>query len=124
VGVEDVAEAMVQLMNHSVTDKRYLLVSENWSYKKLLTHIAETLNVAPPRRAINPWILKLAWRLNWLISTLTRKPRTLTKYTVRSLLSTNRYSSEAIKKELNFEFTPLSECIETISGHFKARSTA
>lgn len=123
VAVEDVVEAMVQLMNHSITNKRYILVSENWSYKKLLTQIAETLNVAPPRRAIKPWILKLAWRLNWLMCNLTRKPGTLTKHTVRSLLSINRYSNEAIKKELNFEFTPIAECLETIGKHFKARPT-
>jgi len=111
VSVEDVADGMIALMESAIVNKRYILVAENRSYGEVFTAIAGALEVKPPVRELKSWQLKLLWRLDWLRSKLTGKDRALTKAMARSAIGVQRYSSEAIKKELGFVFTPLSETI-------------
>lgn len=118
VAVEDVADAMIQLMKSTITNKRYVLVAENRSYKELLTTIAEGFGVQSPKKVLTPGFLGVLWRLDWLKSKLSGKQRSITKNMARSVVKVNRYNSEAIKKDLNFKFTPISESITRICSRF------
>ncbi len=41
VGVEDVAEATVQLLQSNITEKRFIINADNWSFRRLLNTIAD-----------------------------------------------------------------------------------
>ncbi|MCB0376826.1 MAG: NAD-dependent epimerase, partial [Sinomicrobium sp.] len=114
VAVEDVTEAMIRLMQSPVSGERYILAAENLSYKALLTTIAKALAVTPPEKAAKPRTLNTLRWLHWLKHRLTGKPISLTKYTITSAFSVNRYSSARIKEALHFEFTPITVAIKNI----------
>ncbi len=63
VGVEDVAKLLLFLLNQNAWNEKYLCVSENLSYEKLFTTLADKLNVKPPKKKLNSFNLLLFWRL-------------------------------------------------------------
>ena len=56
VGVQDVVKIMIELMSSSIRNQRYILVSENLSYKEMLFMIADALNKPRPKMRINRMI--------------------------------------------------------------------
>ena len=111
VGVQDVVKIMSRLMNSSVINQRFIVVSENVSYKQVLFNIADALNKEKPSIRINKLMSECIWRFEYLRSKITLSPPLLTKRTARSALANHPYTAEKIKKELNFEFEAIDSCI-------------
>ena len=97
VDVNDVVKAMIQLVKSDIKNERYILVSENLSFKDFFTKTANYLDVKPPQKEAKPWLLNIAWRLDWLKHKLTRKRRVLSKQTANSAVTTTIYSNNKIK---------------------------
>ncbi|QNM84805.1 NAD-dependent epimerase/dehydratase family protein [Polaribacter pectinis] len=110
VGVKDVVKAMILLMNSDVKNERFILVSENKSFKEILFLIADAFNKKRPFKKISKWQTAIFWRISSLISKITGKEPLLSKYSARSAHNISKYSSEKIEKTLNFDF----EKIETV----------
>ena len=120
VGVQDVIKAMSLLMTSNIQNERYILVSENLTFKEVLFQIAKSLDVEPPKFKINRFIMGVFWRLELLRSRITYSKPLITKRSANSALSVHPYSSGKIKKDLNFTFEPLKTCIEKVSNDFKS----
>lgn len=114
VGVKDVVKSMILLMNSDVKNERFILVSENKSFKEVFFTIAAALGKRPPSIKIKPWQTAILWRVSWVISKFTGKAPLLSKYSARSAHSISKYSSEKIKKELNFEFEKIDDVIQRV----------
>ena len=114
VGVQDVVKIMIQLMASSTINKRFLLVSENLSYKQILFMIADAMGKKRPKVRINKFISSCIWRLEYLRSRITLSSPLLTKHTAKSALSDHPYTADKIKRELNFEFEPVKDSIERV----------
>lgn len=112
VDARDVAKIMVELVNKSVYNERFLLIGENLSFLDLLSKIAIRLGKKPPSFSTPRFFAEVAWRILSLLSIFTRKAPTLTRETVNSAYSTTRYDSEKIKKELNYTFFTSDEMID------------
>ena len=95
---------MYLLMNKDVSGQRFVIVSENYSYKKLLTTIADMLQVKKPRYKISKTILSLAWRIDWIICLFFMQKRKLSRDMARSLITKDSYDNEKIKKLLDYQF--------------------
>lgn len=119
VAVEDVTNLMIKLMESNVINERFIIVSENWSYKKFLKALSKAVNSKPPQKMASSFILNLGWKLDWLIHKLTGKRRQLTKQIVHSLSSETFYSSEKIKQTLNYNFKSVQESITSIGIHYQ-----
>lgn len=119
IDVNDVVKAMIQLVKSDVKNERYILVSENLSFKDFFTKTANYLGVKPPQKEAKPWLLNIAWRLDWLKHKLTRKRRVLSKQTANSAVTTTIYSNNKIKDAIGFEFLPMDKSIETTTSLFK-----
>lgn len=119
VDIIDVINIMVKLMNSNYTNQRYIIVAENLTYKKVLYSIAENLNVSPPKIELKPWLLKIFWRLDWLKNMLFKTERLLTRITARNRSLNYDYSSEKVKKDLNYTFIPLNKSIVSICSKMK-----
>lgn len=120
VDVYDVTKGMIELMNSDISNERYIMVSENWSFKDFTHTVAKNLNVNPPKKEIKKWQLQIAWRLDWLRSFFKRKHRKLTKQTASRILDNTIYSSEKLKNDLRFEFKSIEDSIiETCSLFLK-----
>jgi hypothetical protein len=101
VGVTDVVVIMMQLMKSDIVSERFIVVAENISFKKIIFDIAENLKVKKPKFEAKPWVLNIAWRLDWLMAIIFRTKRTLSKYSAHSLLSSEHISNKKIKNALN-----------------------
>ncbi|WP_299097263.1 NAD-dependent epimerase/dehydratase family protein [uncultured Winogradskyella sp.] len=114
VDVFDVVDAMVLLMNSDIKNENYILVSENLSFKDFQYKVATNLNVKPPKKEAKPWLLNVAWRLDWLKHKITGSRRSFVKHTAKSAVSITQYDNSKIKNALDFEFKPINQSIEEI----------
>ncbi len=118
VDVIDVADAMINLMDSNIKNERYILVAENWSFKDFALKVAENLNVNPPKKEAKPWLLNLAWKLDWLNYFFKRKYRKLTKQMAKTILSKRHYSNKKIKNTIGFEFESINNSIQESCNRF------
>lgn len=116
VGVTDVVSIMMHLMKSDIVSERFIVVAENNSFKKIIFDIAENLEVKKPKFEAKPWVLSIAWRLDWILATIFRTKRTLSKYSAHSLLSSERISNQKIKNALNFEFQTIASVIKEVTS--------
>lgn len=119
VSVNDVVRAMVLLMASKVTQERFILVSENCSYREVLQEIALALEMAPPVKKIPFWVLEGVWRIDGLWSKLSRKKRRLTKTMVKGLYQQKVYCNHKLKNTLLFEFEALDAVLDFCGAEFK-----
>ncbi|MDT7831305.1 SDR family oxidoreductase [Flavobacteriaceae bacterium S356] len=118
VGVKDVIRAMQQLMDGPHKNERYILVSENKSFKEIFFSIADALHVKKPSIKVKPWQTAIFWRLDKMRSFLTRTAPLITKHSARSAHEETKYSSEKLKKDTAFEFETIEEVIKETSSFF------
>lgn len=118
ISVKDVVQSMILLMNSDVKNERYILVSENRSYKAVLFAIAKAFGKKAPSIKIKPWQTSILWRISSVISLFTRKEPMLSKYSARSSHSISEYSSEKVQKVLGITFEPLENSITNICKNY------
>ena len=120
VSATDVASVMIQLMNSAISGERFSVIAENQSFKDVIFQIAEKLGAKKPKFEAKPWMLAVGWRLDWLSATFFNTKRRLSKYSTRSLLSSDTISNAKIKNALNFEFQRIESVIaEVVRLHQK-----
>ena len=118
VGVQDVVKAMIALTKSSIKNERFILVSENKSFKDILFAIADGLSKKKPSFKTGKAVTEVFWRIDWLLTKITGKEPLLTKNSAKSSHNKSFYSSEKINKELNFTFIPISKTIKNICNDF------
>lgn len=119
VAVQDVTKAMVQLMNSSIENQRYILANAHLTYLEIMQMISKELKRKPPTKIASPFLMALAWRMDWVTSKILRRKRRLTKQLSNTLLRKSKYSSEKIKQDLNgFSFTPITDSVSASSQIF------
>ena len=118
VSVKDVVASMILLMNSEVKNERFILVSENKSFKEVFFLIADAFGKKRPSKSIKPWQTSIFWRISSLLSAISGKAPLLSKYSARSAHSVSKYSSEKIKKLLNFEFESIEKSIKRTSNNY------
>jgi nucleoside-diphosphate-sugar epimerase len=118
VGVQDVVKAMILCMNSTVKNERFILVSENNSFKEILFSIADAFGKKRPSKKVKPWQTAFAWRFSWLLSKITGKEPLLSKYSARSAHSISKYSSEKFKKKFSFQFEKTEDVIKKICANY------
>jgi dihydroflavonol-4-reductase len=114
VSVQDVVKPMILLMNSTLKNERFILVSENKSFKEIFFLIADAFDKKRPSKKVKPWQTAIFWRLTWGISKITGVPPLLSKYSAKSAHSISEYSSEKIERAVNFKFEKLEKSIKKI----------
>ena len=113
VGVEDVAEAAVQLLLSSVTEKRFIVNAGNRSFQSLFTAMAEGFGKKPPHRYASRNMSEIAWRLELVKSFFTGSKPLLSKETAKVAHSQTSFDNSALLKALpGFNFMPLDVVIK------------
>ena len=119
IAVADVVTIMSKLMNSDCSGERFILISENRTYKDIIATIAKKLNVKNPKIEATPFLLNLAWRMDFLISKILRVNRKLSKHSSISLQNIDKFSNEKVKKYLNYNFNKIDTYLDTILVSFK-----
>ena len=119
ISVEDVVNIMMALMTSKIINERFVLVAENWTYKKFLQALAKSVNKKIPKKIASQSILNLVWKLDWLNHKITGKRRRLTKHIANSLSTETYYSSDKIKKALDYEFKAVDKTIISVGQAYQ-----
>lgn len=112
VGVHDVAKAMIKLMNSQIQNERFILVSENKSFREIFFLMADYFNKKRPYFKVNRFLAELAWMLDWVYSKVSGKAISISKQSARASLNVYEYSSEKIRTQLGFEFEKMEDVIK------------
>ena len=115
VDVQDVAKAMILLMDSEIKNERFILVGENISYKEMLSRLAPLFGKKPPTKKLSKGFMFFLSKIDWLLNKLFGIKRRLVNATVRSMFTTSLYDASKIKKQLGFQFTPTEETLKRIA---------
>jgi hypothetical protein len=123
VGVEDVSKMIEKLCLSEVNGERFILVSENKTFKSVAYKMANVFKKRAPFIEVKGIVYQLIY---WFISILEFIGLTgmLTRETVKGSISKNYFSNEKVQAYLNMEFEPVDFVIEQASyGYEKSPSS-
>ena len=112
VDVNDVVKAMIILMNSNIKNKRFILVSENISQKEFLDKIALKMNKEKTRFPLKRGLLIILLIAEKILNLLSLKKRFLSYGLIDAICSLQEYDGEKIKKNINFNYTPIENSLE------------
>lgn len=123
VAATDVVKIMCQLMKSEINGERFILISENITYKDVIYSIAEKINAKKPTIEAKSWLLNLAWRFDWISTKIFKTKRKISKYAAQSLVNEDEISNKKIKDALNFTFQNVTDCINEVGDLFNKNYT-
>jgi nucleoside-diphosphate-sugar epimerase len=120
VGVEDCAEAAVQLLFSDITEQRFIVNADNWVFRDLFKAIADGFGRKPPSREAGKTLGEIAWRLEAIKAFFTGKKPLLTKETAKVGQSKTSFDGTAVLRALPlFQYTPLEIVIKNACENYK-----
>ncbi|HEY4154029.1 MAG TPA: 3-beta hydroxysteroid dehydrogenase, partial [Puia sp.] len=119
VDVEDIARAVTGLMDSPVRDERFIVSSENWSYRQLFDRIADAFNKNHPSKEATPFLAGIAWRTEKIKSIFNGSRPLLTRETAALARKSSFYDNSKLLKALpGFQFTPLEDSIRNACSRY------
>jgi len=113
VDVEDVAKAIILLMETRINSERFILNSENWSFRELLNEIAKGFGKKIPTRHATPLVASLAWRMEKLKYLFSNHRPLLTRESAKMAQTKSYFNNTKILEALpGFSFSPLKQTIQ------------
>lgn len=108
VDAQDVSNIAFLLMeNTEIFNQRFILISENKSYKEIVNFVRKKMQLKPANYISDFWLKKIG-----LISRLFPFKNKLYSGAVEGLIFKGKYSNEKIVSLLNYKFTPVQESLE------------
>jgi len=122
VDVNDVARAMIILMESNVTNERFLVTAENINYKQLFFWMAEELGVPTPKYKAGTLLSSFYWRALKARKLLTGKTAVITKETAKTAQQVYRYDNSKFQNAFDFQYIPVHESIKRTAKIFLEES--
>jgi dihydroflavonol-4-reductase len=115
VDVRDVAKAMLQLMESSITAQRFIISAENKSYQQVFNLMAGAFNKKPPYKKVTPFIAKMVWRLEAIKSFFTKQDPLITKETAKTAMAHVQFDNSKLMQYLpGFTYRTIEDTITAI----------
>ncbi|CAA0209668.1 NAD-dependent epimerase/dehydratase family protein [Tenacibaculum maritimum] len=118
IGVQDVVKVMISLMKSSSKNERFILVSENKSFRNILFLMADFFQKKRAFIKVGKLVTSIVWRMDWLLTIITGKKPFLVKNTAKSSHNVSYYSSAKIKGRLDIEFTPIHKVVQEVCENY------
>ncbi len=113
VDVMDVVNAMILLMDSSVTAERFIISAENLSFRKVFEMIAQNFGKKPASKRVTPFIAGIVWRLEAIKSMFTGKDPMLTKETAKTAAAKVQFDNHKLINAFpQFRYTPIADAIK------------
>jgi len=120
VDVKDVATGLRRAMAQGTTGERYILGSENLSWRAIVRTLAEAFGVEPPARTIPPSLLTTAGWVAEGAAWLTGRAPRFSRALARSASRPRRYDTQKAVDALGCSFRPFSETARRIARDLDA----
>jgi len=114
VDVRDIAKAMIQLMDKSIFNERFILSADNISYQQLFGMMAKYLGKPAPGIKIPNFVTEMVWRIEAARTFFTKSTPVITKEMALTTQQKYFYTNEKLRKTLGFDFMPLEQSIREI----------
>jgi dihydroflavonol-4-reductase len=118
VDARDVTKAMISLMDQQMFGQRFICSAANLTYQEFFSLIAKYLDKPAPSVNVPPAMTSVAWRVEAVRAFLTGSKPEVTREMATTTSQVYFYSSEKLRKTINFEFRPLEESIREICGFY------
>jgi nucleoside-diphosphate-sugar epimerase len=122
VDVRDVVNIMIRLIRSDISNQRFILSSENMSYRDFFNLIADTLQKPHPGIEAKPFMTSLACKYETIKYLIFRIPPLITNETMSAAYHKEYYSNIKISDQLNYGFIPINKSINDTADIFKNRS--
>ncbi len=123
VDVNDVAKALVLLMDADVNEERFILCQGNHSYKDIFSMMATALQLPVPSKRVSPWQAEIVWRLDYLRSTIQGKNPLITKESARTAQKLCYYDAAKFSNTFpQFEYTAIATTIDRMAKAFQQKA--
>lgn len=120
VDISDVIHLMVHMtLNTSISNQRFILTSENASYKEFYKIICEQLGIKGTLKPISKNKLLMLGYLNDFTSFFTGSESSLSRNTAKTLNKELAYSNEKILDTMQYSFLPLKNSIKKMIDWYK-----
>ncbi|MCB0806170.1 MAG: NAD-dependent epimerase/dehydratase family protein [Bacteroidales bacterium] len=111
VDVRDVVNIMIKLINGNIFNERFIISSENVTYKELFSYMAKYLHKPAPKFAANGFLSEITWRLEHARHYIFGSKPLITRETARTARVFYAYSNEKIRQAIDYQFIPIEKCI-------------
>jgi len=118
VDVNDVAEALIQLLFSNIKNERFVVSAENLLYRDCFDRIAIALGKERATIKVTPFLKEIAWRMEAIKSFFTGRRPLVTKETANSAIIKKSFSSAKIQQTIGFQFTDINTTIKKYSAWF------
>jgi nucleoside-diphosphate-sugar epimerase len=112
VGVWDVVDVLIKLRERGVFGERFILVSENLSYEKVLFDIADALSVSRPKYYISSPAMLVMYYVSRPFALFSKSLRGMSKEGLMTLNKNNGFDGRKIQQALGFNYTKVSDSIK------------
>jgi len=113
VDVEDVARVAVLLMESGISEERFIVNGDTWSFRQLQYTMADNFHKKRPAKVATPFLLGIAWRVEKIKSLFSGVRPLLTKESAKVAVSKTWFENDKLLRALpGFSFTPLEETIK------------
>jgi dihydroflavonol-4-reductase len=114
IDVQDVAKCMILLFEKKINNERFILNSENLSYKEIFEIIANALNVKAPKISVGKRMLDIMAYSLKILSLFTGKSPKISLSTANTAYKKLEYSNKKITDALDYKFMPITKSIEIL----------
>jgi nucleoside-diphosphate-sugar epimerase len=115
ITVNDTVKILYILMESNIVNEKYILITENLSYKKFLEIVATAFQTKKPSVYLKPTYTTIGYKIDWILNAFFGKKRMLSKSIAIALHSKNIFSNHKIKEAIPFEFEKIETYIQRIS---------
>jgi len=117
VGVQDVVKSMIALMNSTIKNEQFIIVSENLSFESVFKETAHYMGKSEPTKQLKKWMITLGWIFQKIGSWFGGN-RQITRDSINGLYEETYFDNSKIKQELDFKFTPMNEVLKETSKFY------
>ncbi|HSC54018.1 MAG TPA: NAD-dependent epimerase/dehydratase family protein [Phnomibacter sp.] len=120
VDANDVADAMIRLMDSDISGERFILSAQDLIYRDFFFKVADAFGKKRPSKLITPFKAALAWRLYKIKSWFTGKKPLVTKETAATSLAKVSFDNSKLPKAIPaFQYRSMDESIQRICTALK-----
>jgi nucleoside-diphosphate-sugar epimerase len=114
--VKDVVDRILYLVETSnINHESFILNADKILYKTFFEKIAQALKVKAPSKVAQDWMKSILWRLQHVVSLITKKEPLITKETARVSNTQYSYNNDKINRLYPYPYKTIDETILEVS---------